>query len=110
MQFYDYHYFGRFGNEFLTDMGMPSMQHCEFPPSYYLKRQTACTFMDDPVAVHNRVFTGVESLMWGNDWPHTEGSHPGSVEAVAKQFDGVPDAETRAITHDNAARVFRLTV
>jgi predicted TIM-barrel fold metal-dependent hydrolase len=110
MQFFDYHYFGRFGNEFLTDMGMPSMQHCEFPPSYYLKRQTACTFMDDPVAVHNRNFTGVESLMWGNDWPHTEGSHPGSVEAVAKQFDGVPEAELRAITHDNAARVFRLTV
>jgi hypothetical protein len=55
--------------------------------------------MDDPVAVHNRVFTGVDSLMWGNDWPHTEGSHPGSVEAVAKQFDGVPDTEVRAITH-----------
>jgi hypothetical protein len=32
------------------------------------------------------------------------------VEAVAKQFDGVPDTEVRAITHDNAARVFRLTV
>jgi predicted TIM-barrel fold metal-dependent hydrolase len=110
MQFFDYHYFGRFGNEFLTDMGMPSMQHCEFPPSYYLKRQTACTFMDDPVAVHNRNFTGIESLMWGNDWPHTEGSHPRSVEAVAKQFDGVPEAEVRSITHDNAARVFRLTV
>jgi len=28
---------------------------------------------------------------------------------VAKMFDGVPDADVRAITHDNAARTFRLT-
>lgn len=110
MQFFDHHYFGRFGNEFLTDMGMPGMQRCEFPPSHYLKRQTACTFMDDPVAVHNREFTGVESLMWGNDWPHTEGVHPRSAESVAKQFDGVDARDTRAIVHDNAARVFGLTV
>jgi predicted TIM-barrel fold metal-dependent hydrolase len=109
MQFFDQHYFGRFGNEFLTDMGMPNAKNCEFPPSYYLKRQTACTFMNDPVAVHNREFTGVASLMWGNDWPHTEGSHPDSVELVQKQFDGVRDAEVRAIVHDNAADVFGIT-
>jgi predicted TIM-barrel fold metal-dependent hydrolase len=110
MQFFDQHYFGRFGNEFLTDMGMPAARNCEFPPSYYLKRQTACTFMDDPVAIHNREFTGVDSLMWGNDWPHTEGVHPRSVESVAKQFEGVPVQEARAIVHDNAAAVFSITV
>jgi predicted TIM-barrel fold metal-dependent hydrolase len=66
--------------------------------------------MDDPVAVHNREFTGVESLMWGNDWPHQEGSHPWSAEATAKQFAGVPDDEVRKIVHDNGAQVFGLTV
>jgi predicted TIM-barrel fold metal-dependent hydrolase len=110
MQFFDLHYFGRFGNSFVEEMGMPSAKLCEFPPSYYIKRQTACTFMDDPVAVHNREFTGVESLMWGNDWPHAEGSHPHSVESLDKQFAGVPDADRQAIVHDNAARVFRITV
>jgi predicted TIM-barrel fold metal-dependent hydrolase len=110
MNFFDYHYFGRFGNNFVTEMGMPSTKLCEFPPSHYLRRQTACTFMDDPVAVHNIELTGVESLMWGNDWPHQEGSHPRSIEAVTKQFDGVPEAQARAVVHDNAARVFRLTV
>jgi predicted TIM-barrel fold metal-dependent hydrolase len=46
--------------------------------------------------------------MWGNDWPHTEGSHPHSVERVEKQFDGVSNAEIRAVVHDNAAEVFRI--
>jgi len=110
MEFFDLHYFGRFGNSFLEDMGMPSTKPCEFPPSYYIKRQTACTFMEDPVAVHNRNFTGVDSLMWGNDWPHQEGCQPNSVEVAAKQFAGVPDDEVRKIVHDNAAKAFRITV
>jgi len=109
MDLMDYAYFGRFGNEFCTDQGFPPMRLCEFPPSYYLKRQTACTFMDDRVAVHNRELTTVDALMWGNDWPHQEGVQPNSREVVAKMFDGVPDADVRAITHDNAARTFRLT-
>jgi predicted TIM-barrel fold metal-dependent hydrolase len=108
MQYFDECYLGRFGNEYLTDMGMPNMRHCEFPPSFYLKRQTAFTFMNDPVAVQNRMFTGIDSLMWGNDWPHTEGTHPHSIEAIKSQFAGVTDAEVRAVVHDNAARVFRL--
>ncbi len=110
MQFFDQHYFGRFGNSFVEEMGMPSTKLCEFPPSYYIKRQTACTFMDDPVAVHNRDFTGVDSLMWGNDWPHQEGSHPWSTHVATKQFAGVPEGEVRKIVHDNAAMTFRLTV
>lgn len=110
MEIMDYAYFGRFGNAFVTDQGFPSMRHCEFPPSYYLKRQTACTFMDDRAAINNRELTGVDALMWGNDWPHQEGVQPNSRQVVEKMFDGVPGDEVRAITHDNAARVFGLTV
>ena len=58
--------------------------------------------MYDPVAVNNRSITGVETLMWGNDYPHPEGTWPHSAAAVDAQFAGVPDDEVRAIVAGNA--------
>ncbi|GMU77488.1 MAG: amidohydrolase [Acidimicrobiia bacterium] len=75
-------------------------------PSELIRRQAAATFMFDPVAVTNRHTTGIETLMWGNDYPHPEGTWPTSQDVNAKQFDGVPDDEVAAIVGANAARVF----
>lgn len=110
MHFFDTHYFGRFGNAFLTDQGLGPMKATEAPPSHYIKRQIACTFMDDPVAIRNRDLTGLDCLMWGNDYPHQEGVFPDSQAWVDKQFAGVPEPEIMHIVHDNAASVFGLTV
>ena len=75
-------------------------------PSELIRRQCHATFMYDPVAVNNRGTTGIETLMWGNDYPHPEGTWPSSQEVCAAQFDGVPDDELRAIVGGTAARVF----
>ena len=48
--------------------------------------------------------------MWGNDYPHNEGSFPFSAEWVEKQFAGVPDVEVDAMVRGNAARIFGITV
>ena len=75
-------------------------------PSELIRRQAHATFMYDPVAINNRAITGVETLMWGNDYPHPEGTWPGSQEVAARQFDGVSDADLHAIVAGNAADVF----
>jgi predicted TIM-barrel fold metal-dependent hydrolase len=75
-------------------------------PSELIRRQGAATFMYDPVAINNRHITGIETLMWGNDYPHPEGTWPTSQEVSERQFDGVPDDEVRAIVGGTAARVF----
>ena len=75
-------------------------------PSELIRRQCHATFMSDPVAVHNRSITGVECLLWGNDYPHPEGTWPHSAEAVDAQFAGVPADEVRAMVAGNSARVF----
>ena len=75
-------------------------------PSELIRRQCHATFMYDPVAVRNRGTTGVETLMWGNDYPHPEGTWPHSQEVCAEQFAGVPDDELRAMVGGTAARVF----
>jgi len=79
-------------------------------PSELLRRQAHATFMYDPVAINNRHVTGVEMLMWGNDYPHPEGTWPSSQEVAAKQFADVPDDELGAIVGGTAARVFGFDV
>ena len=75
-------------------------------PSELIRRQCAATFMYDPVAINNRATTGVETLMWGNDYPHPEGTWPESQSVNADQFDGVSREDLDAIVSGNAAKVF----
>jgi predicted TIM-barrel fold metal-dependent hydrolase len=79
-------------------------------PSELIRRQGHATFMFDPVAINNRHITGVETIMWGNDYPHPEGTWPASQEIAAKQFADVPDDEVRAIVGGTAASVFGFDV
>lgn len=66
-------------------------------PSEYVQRQFHVQFQDDPVAVACRHVTGISTLVWGNDYPHAEGTFRGSRELIEQQFAGVPDDERRAI-------------
>jgi hypothetical protein len=66
-------------------------------PSEYVKRQFHVSFQDDPVAVASRYISGVSTIVWGNDYPHAEGTFRGSRELIARQFVGVPDDERAAM-------------
>jgi hypothetical protein len=66
-------------------------------PSEYVKRQFHISFQDDPVAVACRHITGLSSIVWGNDYPHAEGTFRGSRQLIADQFVGVPDNERDAM-------------
>ncbi len=75
-------------------------------PSELCRRQVHVTFQNDPVGVHNRVFTGVDALLWGSDYPHPEGTWPSSRASLAEQLRGVPDDEQRAMAGGTTARLF----
>jgi predicted TIM-barrel fold metal-dependent hydrolase len=66
-------------------------------PSEYVQRQFHISFQDDPTAIAARNYTGVSTIVWGNDYPHAEGTFRGSQALIADQFAGVPDAERAAI-------------
>ena len=109
MQFWDHHFESRFRWEHPVNSGPLAVQ-LEAPPSYYLKRQAHATFMWDPLAIEVRDLTGTDCLLWGNDYPHPEGSFPHSQEWNDKQFAGVPEAEIDAIVRGNAAKLFDIRV
>jgi predicted TIM-barrel fold metal-dependent hydrolase len=66
-------------------------------PSEYVQRQFHVSFQDDPVAVACRHITGLSTIMWGNDYPHAEGTFRGSQELLASLMKGVPDDERKAM-------------
>jgi len=93
-------------DEVYVDHAMYSKTPLSAKPSEFIRRQCHATFMVDPVAVRNREVTGVDCLLWGNDYPHPEGTWPNSAKAATAQLDGVPPDEVAAIMGGNAARVF----
>jgi predicted TIM-barrel fold metal-dependent hydrolase len=78
-------------------------------PSTYFKRQFWATFEDDRAGILTRELIGVDRLMWGSDYPHTEGTFPYSQEQIMKDFMGVPEGEVYQMVVDNAARLYGLT-
>ena len=51
---------------------------------------------------------GVGNIMWGNDFPHPEGTWPHTREWLRDAFHDIPVDETRAILGLNAGRLLRL--
>jgi predicted TIM-barrel fold metal-dependent hydrolase len=76
------------------------------PPSFYFRRQVRATFQDDRVGVLTRHQVGVENLMWASDFPHSDSTWPNSRDVIARDFEGVPDDEVRAMVADNVAALY----
>ncbi len=82
-------------------------QLCDRPPSEYFKQNIRLTFMRDHTAVLARDVIGVETLMWGNDFPHHVSTWPRSKEVLAEHFDTEPDEVRRQIVCDNVRQLYR---
>ena len=93
-----------YGRDFTQSYGMPS----DLRPSDVLRRNfTFCT-IDDPSTIATRDVIGVENICFETDYPHGDGTWPDTQAVIEKAYAGVlTDAEIAAITHENAARVFR---
>jgi predicted TIM-barrel fold metal-dependent hydrolase len=76
-------------------------------PSDYWHRNMFGVFQEDDVAVQLlRHIIGVDNMIWGNDFPHSESTWPKSKEFLGRIFNGVPEPEKNKMTGTNAARIF----
>jgi predicted TIM-barrel fold metal-dependent hydrolase len=85
----------------------PVKEVCPHPPRHYWEQNCAvgATFMT-PRESHLRHEIGLSKIMWGSDFPHPEGTHPYSMEAIRNTLHDVPADEVRLILGENAARVY----
>jgi predicted TIM-barrel fold metal-dependent hydrolase len=77
-------------------------------PSDYWRRQCKATFQFDRIGAKLIDDMGVETLMWGSDYPHPDGVWPESSKYIAEQFGHLPPAVTHQITCENARRFYGL--
>jgi predicted TIM-barrel fold metal-dependent hydrolase len=90
---------GRFGAEAASKLSLT--------PSEYFRRNcfVGASFLR-PVECEQRYNVGVDRIMWGSDYPHSEGSYPYTTEALRASFHDVPEPEVRAMLAGNAAHVY----
>ena len=75
-------------------------------PSDFLREQVAFSFQEDPIGLEMREHIGVENLLWGSDYPHTESTFPRSREIVTGLLSDLTDAERAAIVIENTRRLY----
>ena len=74
-------------------------------PSDFFRRNVVLSFQEDAIGIRLRDVIGVENMMWGSDYPHSELTFPQSRKILAEILAGVPDDEQARIVGGNTARV-----
>jgi predicted TIM-barrel fold metal-dependent hydrolase len=79
-------------------------------PSDFFAANVFASFQEDSVGIRERHTIGVDNIMWGSDYPHTESTFPRSREILAGILDGVAPDEVRRIVSENTAALYRFDV
>lgn len=77
------------------------------PPSYYFGRNCLVTWQEDVPGVRNLDYIE-DSVAWGSDYPHREGTFPHSRDKIRAQVGNLPIELQRKICGENAAKFFQL--
>ena len=75
-------------------------------PSDFMRNNVYHSFQEDALGIEFRDYIGVENLMWGSDYPHSESTFPRSREILEEILEGVPEEEKALIAGGNAAKVY----
>jgi len=62
-------------------------------PSDFFRRNVVLSFQEDAIGIRLRDVIGVDNMMWGSDYPHSESTFPQSRKILAEILAGVPDDE-----------------
>ena len=77
------------------------------PPSYYARRN--CFYgasFPSKAELAGIDAIGEDNVLWGNDYPHYEGTYPYTLQSLRLTFDDVPDARRRKLLGLNAAKLY----
>jgi predicted TIM-barrel fold metal-dependent hydrolase len=76
-------------------------------PSDFFHRNVVLSFQEDGIGIRLRDVIGVDNMMWGSDYPHSESTFPQSRKILEEILAGVPEDEQAKIVGGTTARVYR---
>ena len=77
-------------------------------PSSYWHTNFYATFEDDPLGILTRDFVGVNTMMWGNDYPHGDSIFPHSMQVLSEILDPCTEDERWRMTVKNVVDLYKL--
>ena len=77
-------------------------------PSDFFHRNVFLGFQEDILGIRDRHIIGVDSLLWGGDYPHPESTFPRSREIIEEILAGCTEEEKAKIAGGNSARIYHL--
>jgi predicted TIM-barrel fold metal-dependent hydrolase len=77
-------------------------------PSELFRQSIFANFISDRAGIEGRHLIGVDNIMLGTDYPHTDSSWPDTQRVIKEQMGDIPDEERYKICAGNAIRVFGL--
>ncbi|HVL32346.1 MAG TPA: amidohydrolase family protein, partial [Actinomycetota bacterium] len=77
-------------------------------PSELFRQSIYANFISDRAGIELREMIGVENIMLGTDYPHTDSSWPDTQRVIKEQMGDLPDEDRYKICAGNAIRVFNL--
>jgi predicted TIM-barrel fold metal-dependent hydrolase len=83
-----------------------NMRKLKHKASDYFRRQGTITISDDAVGLGNIDFIGAGRMMWGNDYPHDEGTFLRSDGPIADIRVKLSDHDAHQVLCGNAARLY----
>jgi predicted TIM-barrel fold metal-dependent hydrolase len=77
-------------------------------PSYFMERNVFGSFIQDRVGILCRDLPGGRNIMWSSDYPHSETTFPRSRAVILRDFNGIPEGDTRDIICNKAKTFYGL--
>jgi predicted TIM-barrel fold metal-dependent hydrolase len=75
-------------------------------PSDFFHRNVVLSFQEDDIGIRLRDVIGVDNMMWGSDYPHSESTFPQSRQILDRILADVPPEEKAKIVGGNTARLY----
>ena len=77
-------------------------------PSEYFHRNVFLSFQEEALGIKLRDIIGVDNLVWGDDYPHTDSTFPRSRETLERIMADCAADDKFKIAGGNAARIYHL--
>ena len=77
-------------------------------PSDFFHRNVFLGFQEDGLGIKLRDMIGVDQILWGSDYPHTESTFPRSRQILEEILEDCSEEEKSKIAGGNAARIYNV--
>jgi predicted TIM-barrel fold metal-dependent hydrolase len=88
-----------------TGVQLPRFKN-DMLPSDFFRSNVFIGFQEDELGIQLRHHIGVNTLLWGSDYPHAESTFPKSREILGQILSGVPEEEQAKIAGENTAKLY----